>query len=72
MGTLMFECPTDGTEIFTGLEMDYTSFEGLSPHTIYLPCPHCSTPHLLGEVRAWLSEKAGEPPERPTMHLAWP
>ena len=68
MGTLLFECPKDGTVVTTGLELDYTSFKGLSPHTTYLPCPHCSTPHLLRDVRAWLSE-THNPPERPSMHL---
>jgi hypothetical protein len=67
MGTLLFECPKDGTVVTTGLEVDYASFKGLSPHTTYLPCPHCSTPHL---VRAWLSETVDDnPPERPPMHV---
>ena len=30
MGTLVFVCPTSCREVFTGLEIDPASFEGLS------------------------------------------
>jgi hypothetical protein len=29
MGTLVFVCPTSGREVFTGLEIDPASFQGL-------------------------------------------
>jgi hypothetical protein len=29
VGTLVFVCPTSGREVFTGLEIDPASFEGL-------------------------------------------
>jgi hypothetical protein len=57
MATLMFECPANGAPVSTRVEVDATSFYSLSPHTTYLSCPHCPAPHLLGDVRAWLSEK---------------
>jgi hypothetical protein len=30
MGTLVFVCPNSGREVFTGLEIDSASFQGLS------------------------------------------
>jgi hypothetical protein len=68
MGTLVFECPATGTQVSTGIEVDPGSFKSLSPQTTYLHCPHCPTPHLLGVVRAWLSN-VEKPPEPPPMHF---
>ena len=33
MGTLVFVCPTSGREVFTGLEIDPASFQGLSRYS---------------------------------------
>ena len=33
MGTLVFVCPTSGREVFTGLEIDPESFQGLSRYS---------------------------------------
>jgi hypothetical protein len=70
MGVLMFECPKNGTPVSTGLEMDAESFLALSKQPVHLQCPHCPAPHLLGDVRAWLSRGTENPsPERPPTHL---
>ena len=39
MGTLVFVCPTSGREVFTGLEIDPASFEGLSKVLAEIKCP---------------------------------
>ena len=58
MGTLMFECPTTGMEVSTGIEVDTASFESLSWQNAGLPCPHCPSPHPMHSVRTWLSNGA--------------
>jgi hypothetical protein len=69
MATLMFECPTNGREVSTGVEVDATSFNSLSQQTTYLQCPHCPAPHLLGDVQAWLSDEVDMSPEQPPIRL---
>ena len=56
MGTLVFVCPTTGLEVFTGLEMDHATFAGLPSVLPDIRCPHCTKPHQLSEVAAWLAE----------------
>jgi hypothetical protein len=56
MGTLMFECPATGMEVSTGIEVDTTSFQSLSPTTADLSCPHCPNPHPMHAVRTWLAK----------------
>ena len=67
MATLMFECPTNGREVSTRVEVDATSFNSFSQQTTYLQCPHCPAPHLLGDVQAWLSDEVDKLPEQPPM-----
>jgi len=56
MGTLVFVCPTAGLEVFTGLEMDHSTFADLPSVLPDIRCPHCPKPHHLSQVTAWLAE----------------
>jgi hypothetical protein len=56
MGTLVFVCPTTGFEVFTGLEMDQSTFADLPSVLPDIRCPHCPKPHQLSDVTAWLAE----------------
>jgi len=56
MGTLVFVCPTTGLEVFTGLEMDHSTFADLPSVLPDIRCPHCPKPHHLSQVTAWLAE----------------
>ena len=54
MGTLVFVCPNSGREVFTGLEIDSASFQGL---------PDCGGTHNLFEVQSRLVDDISTPPE---------
>ena len=56
MGTLVFVCPVTGLEVFTGLEMDQSTFADLPSVLPDIRCPHCPKPHQLSDVTAWLAE----------------
>src|SRR6478736_1828621 len=60
MGTLVFVCPTSGREVFTGLEIDPASFEGLRKVTVRrlrtgLTTPFQERPILSREAEGRLS-----------------
>ena len=57
MGTLVFVCPITGFEVFTGLEMDQSTFADLPSVLPDIRCPHCPKPHQLSDVTAWLAEE---------------
>jgi hypothetical protein len=61
MGTLMFECPSTGHEVSTGLYVHPSNFKSLSHKTTYLRCPYCPAPHLMAYVRVWLADVWGPP-----------
>ena len=54
MGTLVFVCPTSGREVFTGLEIDPASFQGISKVLAEIKCPDCGGAHNLFEVESRL------------------
>ena len=58
MGTLVFVCPTTGLEVFTGLEMDHSTFADLPSVLPDIRCPHCPKPHELSRRAARLVEGA--------------
>ena len=60
MGTLVFVCPATGFEVFTGLEMDQSTFADLPSVLPDIRCPHCPRPHQLSDVTAWLAEESVE------------
>jgi hypothetical protein len=45
MNALMFECPTTGHLIDTGIEINYASLRKVQPVTVRLFCPRCGCPH---------------------------
>ena len=45
MNALMFECPTTGHFIETGIEINYDSLRKVQPVTVRLLCPRCERPH---------------------------
>jgi hypothetical protein len=51
MNTLMFECPTTGHSIDTGIEINYASLRKVQPVTVRLFCPRCGRPHEMETVR---------------------
>ena len=55
MGTMFFMCPTTGHRVSTGVEMDPDCFSALPKHIVKVRCPHCSQPHKLSELVAWLA-----------------
>lgn len=60
MGTLVFVCPNSGREVFTGLEIDSASFQGLPKVLAEINCSDCCETHNLFEVRSRL---VATPPE---------
>ena len=66
MGTLLFVCPTSGREVFTGLEIDPASFQGLSKVLAEIKCPDCDGTHNLYEVDSRLVD------DGPTTNHAFP
>ena len=63
MGTLVFVCPTSGREVFTGLEIDPESFDGLSKVLAEIKCPDCGGTHNLFEVESRLVDSSTPPDE---------
>ena len=61
MGTLVFVCPTSGREVFTGLEIDPASFQGLSKVLAEIKCPDCDGTHNLYEVDSRLVDDGPTP-----------
>jgi hypothetical protein len=45
MNALMFECPTTGHFIETGIEINYAILRKVQPVTVRLFCPRCELPH---------------------------
>ena len=63
MGTLVFVCPNSGREVFTGLEIDPASFQGLSKVLAEIKCPDCDATHNLYEVDSRLVDDGPTPPD---------
>jgi hypothetical protein len=53
---LKFICPATDNEVNTGIHLDAHRFAALRRDTTQLSCPHCSKPHLLAGVQAWLGD----------------
>ena len=62
MGTLVFVCPTSGREVFTGLEIDPASFQGLPKVLAEIKCADCGGTHNLFEVELRLADDGSTPP----------
>ena len=45
MQALLFECPTTGRPIDTGIAIDYARLRKVQPVTVHLFCPRCERPH---------------------------
>jgi hypothetical protein len=45
MSALRFECPRDGTEIDSGINIDAESFKRVRDHRVELFCPYCKVMH---------------------------
>jgi hypothetical protein len=68
MGTLVFVCPTSCREVFTGLEIDPASFQGISKVLAEIKCPDVGNDTLteieltdtLTNIEALLREAAEE------------
>ena len=63
MVTLVFVCPNSGREVFTGLEIDSASFQGLSKVLAEINCSDCGGTHNLFEVQSRLVDDISTPPE---------
>ena len=63
MGTLVFVCPNSGREVFTGLEIDSASFQGLSKVLAEINCSDCGGTHNLFEIQSRLVDEISNPPE---------
>jgi len=66
MNALMFECPTTGHVIDTGIEINYTSLRKVQPVTVHLFCPRCSRPHEWKLSDGLISDGAIKEPPSPT------
>jgi hypothetical protein len=62
-GYLVFVCPNSGREVFTGLEIDSASFQGLSKVLAEINCSDCGGTHNLFEVQSRLVDDISNPPE---------
>jgi hypothetical protein len=60
MGTLVFVCPTSGREVFTGLEIDPASFQGLPKVLAEIKCADCGGTHNLFEVESRLVDDGSD------------
>jgi hypothetical protein len=58
MSLLMIRCPQTRRAIWTGIETDPHSLQGLPDALFYAPCPHCGFEHAWWRDEAWLSEDA--------------
>ena len=57
MGTLAFVCPATGRSVFTGLEIDTSSYSPILKNRLsQMRCTQCGQPHELSEVVSWLAE----------------
>src|SRR5580700_6760819 len=45
MNALMFECPSTGRLVDTGIEINYANLRKVQPVTVRLFCPRCECPH---------------------------
>ena len=56
MGNLMIKCPKTGCEIFTGIQMDRSTFQNMPVFFARTLCPICQTQHEWFARAAWVQE----------------
>ena len=54
MGSMMIRCPGTGRPVFTGIEIERTSFNQLPEVEARLRCPLCGGEHVWTKRGAWL------------------
>jgi hypothetical protein len=66
VSVVMVRCPTTGSELSTGIEMDAATFEHLPEIRSQIKCPICRLDHVWSTREAWLDNP---PPYLPA--IAW-
>jgi hypothetical protein len=56
MGTLVFECPSQGGDIRSGIRTDQASFERVKQLPVRVRCPICHQMHVLTAKHGHLEE----------------
>lgn len=57
MGRIVFDCPTTGIVVDTGLVMGEEAWESATlTNNTYGPCPHCGATHKWSSDNAYLAE----------------
>ena len=66
MPAVMIRCPETGEALYTGIEMDETSFRRLPNVTTRSDCAICGQQHMWTKTQAWLdaSDLARKLPSR--------
>ena len=66
MSLLMIRCPQTKRDIWTGIETEPESLQGIPDILFYTPCPHCGFDHAWWKDEAWLTDdgSSGTSPER--------
>jgi hypothetical protein len=54
MGTLVFICPATGSEVSTGIEMDFATLQQLELSKVY--CLHCRQQHQMASIQHRLEQ----------------
>ena len=55
MSVVMIKCPTTDRAIFTGIEIDFVSFNRLPDILLHSYCPICGLDHPWRTGEAWLA-----------------
>ena len=65
MSVIMIKCPNTDRDIFTGIEIDFVSFNRLPNVTSHSYCAACGLEHPWQTGEAWLASYVAEgPPTR--------
>ncbi|MEN3976738.1 hypothetical protein [Emcibacter sp. SYSU 3D8] len=59
MPRVMIKCPNTGKQIYTGVNLNWETFESYRFGTQSVPCPECHASHQWSRVDAILDETGG-------------
>jgi len=60
MAVIMVRCPHTGTDVSTGIDMDWSAFNRLRNVRSEIICPVCGGTHVWTQGDAWLTHGAGD------------
>jgi len=59
MPRVLIECPATGKMIYTGINLNWQTFDSYRIGEQSVPCPKCGATHIWGRVDAELDESGG-------------